>query len=83
MLGFYILPTAKVKRRQDLGLKSHSKVWRSPGSNPRPLVYKASSLTTTLQRPLGSKMLGSQRVQVAKVYVENSSGSESVWVSNR
>ena len=47
VLGFYVPPTAKVVRRRDLGLKSHRKDWRSPGSNSRPLVYKASSLTTT------------------------------------
>ena len=47
VLGFYVPPTAKVIRRQDLGLKSHSKDWRSQGLNSRPLVYKASSLTTT------------------------------------
>ena len=33
VLGFYISPTAKVIRRRDLGLKSHPKDWRSPGSN--------------------------------------------------
>ena len=37
VLGFYVL-----------GLKSHPKEWRSPGSNSRPLVYKASSLTRLL-----------------------------------
>ena len=52
MLGFYVLPTAKVIRRRDLGFKSHPKDWRSPGSNSRPLVYKASSLTTTPRRLL-------------------------------
>ena len=30
VLGFYVSPTAKVIRRRDLGLKSHSKDWRSP-----------------------------------------------------
>ena len=30
----------------DLYLKSRPKDWRSPGSNPRPLVYKASGFTT-------------------------------------
>ena len=53
MLGFYVPPTAKVIRRRDLGLKSHPKDWRSPGSNSRPLVYKASSFTTTPRRLLG------------------------------
>ena len=33
----YVSPTAKVIRRRDLGLKSHPKDWRSPGSNSRPL----------------------------------------------
>ena len=51
-LGFYVPPTAKVIRRRDLGLKSHPKDWRSPGSNSRLLVYKASSLTTTPRRLL-------------------------------
>ena len=37
VLGFYVSPTAKVIRRSDLGLKSHLKDWRSPGSNSRPL----------------------------------------------
>ena len=52
MLWFLVPPTAKVIRRRDLGLKSHPKDWRSPGSNSRPLVYKASSLTTTPRRLL-------------------------------
>ena len=51
-LGFYVPPTAKVIRRRDLGLKSHPKDWRSLGSNSLPLVYKASSLTTTPRRLL-------------------------------
>ena len=51
-VGFYVPPTAKVIRRRGLGLKSHPKDWRSPGSNSRPLVYKASSLTTTPRRLL-------------------------------
>ena len=42
MLVFYVPPTAKVIRRRDLGLKSHPKDRRSPGSNSRPQVYKAS-----------------------------------------
>ena len=46
VLGFYVPPTAKVIWRQDLGLKSHPKEWRSPGSNSGPLVYKAGSLAT-------------------------------------
>ena len=52
VLGFYVPPTAKNIRRLDLGLKSHPKDWRSLGSNPRPLVYKASGLITTLRRLL-------------------------------
>ena len=36
----------------DLGLKSHMKDWRSPGSNPRLMVYKANSATTTPRRLL-------------------------------
>ena len=32
VLGFYNPPTAKVIRRRDLGLKSHPKDLRSPGS---------------------------------------------------
>ena len=52
VLGFYVPPTAKVIRRRDLVLKSHPKDWRSPGSNSRPLVYKAGSLTARPQRLL-------------------------------
>ena len=52
VLGFYVPPTSKVIRRRDLGLKSHPKDWRSPGSNSRPLVYKAGGLTTTPRRLL-------------------------------
>ena len=52
VLGLYAPPTAKVILRRDLGLKSLPKDWRSPGSNSRPLVYKASSLTTTPWRLL-------------------------------
>ena len=50
VLGFYVPPTAKVIRRRDLGLKSHPKDWRSPGSNSGPLVYKAGSLTARPRR---------------------------------
>ena len=53
VLGFYVPPTAKVIWGRDLGLKSHPKDWRSPRSNSRPLVYKASSLTTTPRMLLG------------------------------
>ena len=52
VLGFNVPPTAKDICRRDLSLKSHPKDWRSPGSNSRPLVYKASTLTTTPQRLL-------------------------------
>ena len=52
MLGFYVPPTAKVKRRRDLALKSYQNDWRSPGSNSRYLVNKACSLTTTPRRRL-------------------------------
>ena len=34
-----------VLRRRDLGFKSHPKDWRRPGSNFRPLIYKASSFS--------------------------------------
>ena len=50
VLGFNVPPTAKVIRRRDLGLKSHPKDWRSPGSNSGPLVYKAGSLTARPRR---------------------------------
>ena len=52
VLGFYVPPTAKVIRRRDLGLKSHPKDWRSPGSNSGPHVYKAGSLTARSRRLL-------------------------------
>ena len=41
VLGIYVPPTAMVIRRRDLGLKSHLKDRKSPGSNPRLLDYKA------------------------------------------
>ena len=44
MLEFYVSPTAKVIRRRNLGLKSHPKDWRSPGSNSRPLSVSCFSL---------------------------------------
>ena len=47
MFSVYVPPTAKVIRRRTHGLKSHPKDWRSPGSNSRPLVYKANNLITT------------------------------------
>ena len=56
-LGFYVPPTTKVIWRRDLGLKSHPKDWRSAGSNSQPLVYKASSLSTTPLRLLDLKVL--------------------------
>ena len=52
MLGFYVPPTAKVIRRRDLGLKSHPRDCRSPGSNSGPLVYKAGFLTARPRRLL-------------------------------
>ena len=52
MLGFYNPSTAKVIRTHDLGLKSHPEDWRRLRSNSGPLVYKASSLTTTPRRLL-------------------------------
>ena len=55
VLGFYVPPTAKAIRRRDLCLKSHPKDWRSPGSNSRHLVDKASSLTTAPRRLLWNK----------------------------
>ena len=45
-------PTAKVIWRRGHGLKSHPTDWRSRESNLRPLVYKASDLSTTPQRLL-------------------------------
>ena len=50
MFEFYVPPTSKVIQRRDLCLKTHPKVWRSPGSNSRSLVYEASSLTTKPRR---------------------------------
>ena len=37
----------------DIGCKSHPKDLRGLESNPRPLVYKASSFNTTLRKLLG------------------------------
>ena len=54
VLGLYVPPTAKVIRRRELGLNSHPQDWRSPESNSRSMVYKASSLTTTPRRLLVS-----------------------------
>ena len=48
--GFYVPPTAKVIRRRNVGLKSLPKDWRSQGSHSRPLIYKASALTTKPRR---------------------------------
>ena len=36
------------------GFKSYPKDWRSPGSNPRALVYKACGITTTPRKLLCS-----------------------------
>ena len=52
MLVFNVPPTAKVIWRWGHGLKSHPTDWRSRESNLRPLVYKASDLSTTPQRLL-------------------------------
>ena len=46
VLGIYVPRKAKVIRRRYLGLKSYPKGWRSSGSNPGPLIYKASSFNT-------------------------------------
>ena len=64
VLGFYVPPTAKVIRRRDLGLKSHPKDWRSPGSHSGPLVYKAGSLTARPRRLLTGKVLPVVHVHV-------------------
>ena len=55
MLGFYIPPTAKVIRRQDLSSKSHPKDPRSLRSNSGPLVYKASRFIKRVALPLGNR----------------------------
>ena len=73
--GFYVPPTAKVIRRRDLGLKSHPKDWRSPGSNSGPLVYKAGSLTAQPWRLLlavggnirGFCYIGNENITVAAI----------------
>ena len=52
-------PTAKVIWRRGHGLKSHLTDWWSRESNLRPLVYKASGLSTTLQRLLLTFVLSS------------------------
>ena len=66
VLGFYVPPTAKVIQRRDLGLKSHLKDWRSPGSNSQPLVYKADSLTARPRRlPLNESGLV-QMIRIGK-----------------
>ena len=49
---FNVPPTAKVIWRWGHGLKSHPTEWLSRESNLRPLVYKASGLSTTPQRRL-------------------------------
>ena len=49
---FNVPPTAKVIRRRGHGLKSHPTDWWSRQSNLRPLVYKASGLSTTPWRLL-------------------------------
>ena len=52
MFVFNVPPTAKVIWRRGHGLKSHPTDWWSRESNLRPLVYKASGLSTTPQRLL-------------------------------
>ena len=47
---FNVSSTAKVIWRRGHGLKSHPTDWWSRESNLRPLVYKASGLSTTPQR---------------------------------
>ena len=47
---FNVPPTAKVIWRRGHGLKSHPTDWWSRESNLRPLVYKASGLSTAPQR---------------------------------
>ena len=54
---FNIPPTAKVIWRRGHSLKSHPTDWWSRESNLRPLVYKASSLSTTPQWLLLTRML--------------------------
>ena len=66
VLGFYVPPTAKVIRRQNLSLKSHPTDWRSPGSISRPLVYKASSLTNTMEASNSSLDLVNINVYLVK-----------------
>ena len=73
VLGFYVPPTAKVIRRRDLGLKSHPKDWRSPGSNSGPLVYKADSLTAWPRRlhEYNEKMRNKMTIADEDVYLQN------------
>ena len=78
MLGFYVPPTAKVIRRRDLGLKSHPIDWRSPGSNSRPLVYKAGGLTTIPWRLL---LCGVITVSVVKINKAINSGAPRLRVN--
>ena len=53
MFVFNVPPTAKIIWRRGHELKSHPTDWWSRESNLRPLVYKASGLSTTPQRLLG------------------------------
>ena len=53
---FNVPPTAKVIWRRGHGLKSHPIDWWSQESNLRPLVYKASGLSTTPKRLLKKKV---------------------------
>ena len=54
---FNVTPTAKVMWRRSHGFKSHPTDWWSRESNLRPLVYKASGLSTTPQRLLSEALL--------------------------
>ena len=60
VLVFNVPPTTKVIWRRGHGLKSHPTDRRSRESNLRPLVYKASGLSTTPQRLLGDNMMCQQ-----------------------
>ena len=56
LLGFNIPSTAKVIWRGDLDLQSHPTDWRSQRLKLRPLVYKASYITTAPPRFLISEL---------------------------
>ena len=65
---FNIPPTAKVIWRRGHGLKSHPTNWRSRESNLRPLVYKASGLSTTPQWLCAAVVIGALRVKIDKLH---------------